>query len=80
VRCTFSGFEGKVGGRAIYINGCARVYVIPAFDKDANIKIEGQFFPEGGLESVSPPQKEFKKETRGGPEMATSFRDETWTN
>jgi len=73
VKCSFTGFEGVVAGRAVYINGCARVFVMPKHNPNANTKQEAKFFPEGQLESVEPAKKEVQKTTRGGPAEANSF-------
>jgi hypothetical protein len=74
VRCKFTGYQGKVGGRALYLNGCSRVYVMLPYIKEYEGDTKGEFIAEASLELVTPvKEKPKKKETRGGP-TPDSFR------
>lgn len=78
VKCKFTGYSGTVTGRAIYINGCSRVYVQPPYDSASQHKsADGKFIAEGNLEAVERVQKKDvpAQTTRGGPSPADSSRE-----
>jgi hypothetical protein len=78
VKCKFTDYAGTVTGRAIYINGCSRLYVQPRYNSGAQMKsAEGKFIPEGSLELVesAKPKDVPAKTTRGGPSPADSSRE-----
>ncbi len=75
VKCKFTGYSGTVTGRAVYINGCSRVYVQPQYNSTSQAKnAEGKFIAEGSLEATERVKKEDvpAPTKRGGPELADS--------
>lgn len=75
VKSTMNGMEGRITGRALYLNGCARVSVQPPFHKDIQSDVaRGYWFNEGELVSLETKkekeqrtQAQVVKPQRGGP-------------
>lgn len=51
VREVFSGFEGKITGRALYLNGCARVEITGSYDQKMQ-KTSVLWASENGVEPI----------------------------
>lgn len=73
VKDPISGYEGKVTGRALYLNGCARICVQAPHDKKKEEFDDGIWFPEGQLEPVGKWKKKEEKPVKtGGPSHLSS--------
>ena len=69
VKDRYTGFTGKVAGRAIYLNGCVRLCIQPEFTKTLDKDYaRGMWFPEGQLDVIGKLIKKTETETTtGGP-------------
>jgi hypothetical protein len=79
VKDTITGFDGKLIGRAIYLNGCSRVCVQPEYSQKTDVKlVSGIWFPEGQIEAVGkviqPPKEKTEIKTGGPSVKAYSFQ------
>jgi hypothetical protein len=70
-----TGFKGKVTGRAVYINGCARCWVEPRVVK-GEMK-EGQWINEGRLKAIGKKISKPKAAVRTGGPQPSSFRKDS---
>ncbi len=66
VRDKVSGFEGIVGARIVYLNGCIRYELIPRVGEDGKSR-ESEFFDEARIEVVKDgKQVKVERKSTGG--------------
>lgn len=52
VKDSITGFTGKINGRAVYMNGCSRVLILPEFDPSLRDTSRGLWTPENQVDAV----------------------------